>query len=673
MSITIQKSTQSSSHSASIAPVSNSQSTRHLAISKINFIFRVTQPFLSEKDLLSIACLSKGHNFFYEDQPAFTLVLQDILLSRAHDLGCQGDQYLAAKTFILKLYSAVNKIPENLWLNPALASFLPTTKNEPLTTENRTINFIHSKSEKTDIDFLTDSLLFFNKDSHFQSEPFQQLIYKKHEKKLIELSANAELEWPIDYEDANIPSSSLTPALLIWAIRAGKLPIVEHLLKNLSTEEDDDGHLPINFPIASIYSKTFSSCLYHAIYAGQIGVVTYFLNKGALINDDDYGNREFAICLALKNPHQKKALELGQYLIDNGATIEELSLEYDTREGHFPSVTPLIYFIQEQNYSNALILINKFNANITTLDEKNKSPLSNLINTILFIETYRIDPNTHLPSFSEESPLELLTCLIEKGADYTTTDDEGRTFLMNLINEAPNLILLKNAPNLTAVAKILIEAGLNVNAVDDSGMTALDYLLAKLDQISQEDNPLKKEKCDVLKQIAAHMYNLNVNCETLNARGDTPLIHFIRIGSFKAVQILSRFKANFNAKNSNNYQAWLLALLALDRYTDRTEERKNIFRHIANTRLNLNDSNSFSLLHFSIQKGLPTAVEILLELKTSNRTNKESALNLALKLISNPQLSDNERNSLQKIINLIQSNLESKTEQQKNKKARTTL
>ena len=73
---------------------------------------------------------------------------------------------------------------------------------------------------------------------------------------------------------------------------------------------------------------------------------------------------------------------------------------------------------------------------------------------------------------AEENTMDLAKMLIEAGADVNTSDDNGRTALM--------IAAEKNAVDL---AKMLIEAGADVNASDDDGRTVFMYASYSIEEL----------------------------------------------------------------------------------------------------------------------------------------------------------------------------------------------
>ena len=137
-----------------------------------------------------------------------------------------------------------------------------------------------------------------------------------------------------------------------------------------------------------------------------------------------------------------------QGFVDVGEILIERGAEIDSKNGVLK--TPLMLAFQNKHSIFAIMLMNK-GADVNAMDHQGRTPMM-----------YAIDRCVHD---------DLIKLLLKRGADPHVKDSDGRTTLMY----AAPFIYTSNVAYTVATTKILIGQGVDINATDKYGNTALMY------------------------------------------------------------------------------------------------------------------------------------------------------------------------------------------------------
>lgn len=259
----------------------------------------------------------------------------------------------------------------------------------------------------------------------------------------------------------------------------------------------------------------------------NLGIVKYLIDKGADVNylrQNAWGREATVLMEAVSVSNN---LGIVKYLIDKGA---------DLNSKDSSGKTVLFYEVQfniEEKLDDIKYLIEK-GANVNAIDSSGYSVIMN-------IESH---------NFS----LEIFEYLISKGADVKYKSKKGVTVLMAFINKKKFLrdrVNIVPSYNLKCVlipeekylyeatlsaTKLLIDKGLDINAKDFEGKTALMYA----------DNENSIEKVEAL-------YELGANLNAQDNLGKSVLMHLIK--DIEIVKYLINAGADILAKDKENRTA----------------------------------------------------------------------------------------------------------------------
>jgi len=144
---------------------------------------------------------------------------------------------------------------------------------------------------------------------------------------------------------------------------------------------------------------------------------------------------------------------------------------------------------------------------------------------------------------------ELATKLIENGADVTVCDSDGNNFLTN--------IALRGEKG-EAILNCAIQNGCNVNSKIANNNSILMEVMFAFSKHQTSDNDLDYRKG--LKNIAEKLIDSGLDVEAINDDGETALFDAIRSGDIEACQFLLNHDLPVNHKNKNSETALLLAV-----------------------------------------------------------------------------------------------------------------
>ena len=360
---------------------------------------------------------------------------------------------------------------------------------------------------------------------------------------------------------------------LTMAAYHNNLPIVRMIADNLINlnSRDADGRTP----------------LMAAAIRGNDMIMQYLIKQGADFNAaDNHG------VTVLDYYNKRGYLQTLSFKPTPFATLaEQLNQEYNfIAENHLKYNTMLQQGIYQQNADELVAEAIAHNADIDKLNTNGcttflnavnaNSPLSVLeklldakadINTVCQAGKNALMNTLEMPEtlLSALQKTERVRFLIKKGIDINAQDDNGDTALIYAVRH--------NAPS--GVLRILLDAGVNVNATNKAGesavMTAvkqnisaasLDVLLQSGADVNKADNrgdsPLRyavKNNCTP--EVIQILLESGADTETADVEGETPLWYALNHNlSDEVIAMLAAFDTNVNAFNAQGETPLLFAL-----------------------------------------------------------------------------------------------------------------
>ncbi|MEA3498098.1 MAG: ankyrin repeat domain-containing protein [Campylobacterota bacterium] len=206
-----------------------------------------------------------------------------------------------------------------------------------------------------------------------------------------------------------------------------------------------------------------------------------------------------------------------------------------------------------------LLLNNSIDVNI--IDSKNRNVIfdaigygdEKIIDMILErdidLTILDIDGKTILHNSQVLKDDELAKKLIEHGADTTICDKEGNNFLTN--------VALRGEQG-KAILNCAIQNGCNVNSKVANNNSILMEVMFAFSKI--KDTVKDSKHRDGLKNVATKLLKSGLEVDAINDDGETALFDAVRAGDLEACEFLINFKVDVNHKNKNGNTALLIAI-----------------------------------------------------------------------------------------------------------------
>jgi ankyrin repeat protein len=140
---------------------------------------------------------------------------------------------------------------------------------------------------------------------------------------------------------------------------------------------------------------------------------------------------------------------------------------------------------------------------------------------------------------------------------FTNKSFYNNPFLWNkIINNKRNLTPLMNASfiNKASRVKFLLDAGANVNLIDNSHQTALLYAFCG----KTKHSPHNCEDCNL--KIIESLCKNNMNLNHLDIDGENVIMNAIKLGYTNAIKIFCKYDFDINYKNSEGKTVMELAI-----------------------------------------------------------------------------------------------------------------
>ncbi|MEM7572893.1 MAG: ankyrin repeat domain-containing protein [Bacteroidota bacterium] len=200
--------------------------------------------------------------------------------------------------------------------------------------------------------------------------------------------------------------------------------------------------------------------LIDAIAGGEVDLVAYFIERGVDLNQENQSGWTPLMVAASENE-----LEITQMLVDGGAEIDHIN-----RNG----MTALIEAADEGSYSVAKYLINQGadlnlgirygrNAVVMAASEGHPEILELLLDAGAKLETSG-EAYPVLHAAAEEGQYPIIILLLERGININAIDSEGRTALSYAAEENKNRII-----------RLLLDRGADPSIVDNQGISPRVY------------------------------------------------------------------------------------------------------------------------------------------------------------------------------------------------------
>ena len=391
--------------------------------------------------------------------------------------------------------------------------------------------------------------------------------------------------------------------VLIYASRKGRLEIVRQLLKlglpnildikatNLREYTalivaSLEGHVEIvrllienGDDVNTSADRGYTSFIY-ASQNGHVEVVRFLIENGADVNVSS-NNGTNALIEASSNGH----IEVVKLLIENGAGVntfnnyEQTPLIEASKKGHVEIVRLLLNEganVKAGAFENRTSLFYASEAgqsDITSTIENTSDVNSNTINIYLKIIKLLIDNGadvnaiddtgwTPLIIASSTKNVDVVRLLIENGADVNHIDNEGTTpisialsngnieIVRSLIENGADdnynsdmLLLHASRVGTIETVRFLIEQGVNIDAVDDDGLSSLI-------------NALYEDNID----IAILLIENDADVDSLGYDENTPLMIASESMYVEIVELLIEYRAEVNERNDHGQTALTFAL-----------------------------------------------------------------------------------------------------------------
>ncbi|MBL7526701.1 ankyrin repeat domain-containing protein, partial [Legionella bononiensis] len=401
--------------------------------------------------------------------------------------------------------------------------------------------------------------------------------------------------------------------------------------------------------------------LYYAVEAGSLSKVADLIGKGAKVTKRNNAGRTALrlaafratekaepgvyydiISLLLRSPHSVtelietlnntiihgvcSSLSVMRLLLDKILEQQDSIKRYENQTSHPWYSEPVINAIRSKHAIEQLAILKEYGATFNSIspDNEHQSLLSEAIYSLLS-SIYPVSVEN--PQFANR--LDVIEFLLKNGAKPGVQYGNGRTEL-HILSDNHNLLCSENAYQ--RIADLLIKYGINVNAIDKKGNTALH--LAAITNNST-----------AIRYLVEH--GADINCQ--NNFGNSPLYAAIANKSLDAVLLLIKLGADVFISHDpslpslqvflkqvkselleyrRDFQFYSAVTFSRKEYDETTAQLSQIYEVLSRLKASSLPTDSAKLSDFSIFNNKPDSELMPQEASSSCDSSTMSALNL---------------------------------------------
>jgi ankyrin repeat protein len=305
-----------------------------------------------------------------------------------------------------------------------------------------------------------------------------------------------------------------------------------------------------------------STALMYAARNGYLDIVKLLLEKGADLNAvSKYGST------VLKYAAWYGHLEVARFLVENGADVDQADELGQTT----------LMCAANNGYLDIVKLLVEKKANLNAVNTHGQTAL------IYAASTLMCAPNN--------GRLEIVKLLVNSGAKLDAVNNFGDTALMSAAQNG-----------YFDIVKLLLEKGADVNAVNKDGKTA--WMIALTDEIRTylaekvaETNALTRAAEGGHLNLVRFLVNRGADVNAVDQSGMTALMHAAERGHFEIVELLVKHRADVNAVNKDGKTAWMIACNDdISTYLAKNVDKTNVLTRAAK-------GGHLGLVRFLVQNG----------------------------------------------------------------------
>jgi len=362
-------------------------------------------------------------------------------------------------------------------------------------------------------------------------------------KYLIEHGANVNIKWK------NCNGEEKT--LLIVACEIGNIYLVKYLIENGAD---------VNLKVKDSETPLIAAIKYEKKRKMHNPIINYLLEQGADINSIDHlGNTPLTIACEYDNEL------LIKYLVSKGANVNGMTVNNKKLK------TPLITACQYNQSLIAKYLIKK-GANVNEQTENGDTPLllacenpTNGINNYLVNYLIKCGADVNISNKNGDTPISVairkndtpvINILMKYGAkNYENNDIENEPFFVeNGIEYDLIALILACQRGEKSLIKTLVEQGVNINGINNSGETPLMAAINYTKRRNINNN-----------SIINYLVEQGANVNAIDHLGNTPLTIACEYGNEAVVKYLIAKGANIHGMTVDN-KKWKTPLITACKY-----------------------------------------------------------------------------------------------------------
>ncbi len=295
--------------------------------------------------------------------------------------------------------------------------------------------------------------------------------------------------------------------LMYYALQKNKLNVVKLLLKEL----------PNHFNMTSLYDYALANCNWKFL--------KLFKTDEIAAEDDTTGDVD--IMKAIRN---ENAFEVNN-LLESG-----IDIDYQDMSGN----TALLEALKCEIYNGLIIgYLISYKANVNIANSAGETPLMCACNII-------IENNDITPEGEWEIRKDIIESLLNCGADLNAKNTVGETSLIYAIDSG-----------CVKTIGLLLSRKINANTVNINGQNVLMHIAEVAEYCDENEGPISiKNQREIVRMIVK--YGVNINAQDEN--GLTALMYFVKYENIEVVKLLLSLGADKNIMNHEGLTAYNLAI-----------------------------------------------------------------------------------------------------------------